>query len=207
MADRNFQKKKRNDVKRKRKPVMIFTGEGKNKTEKQYFLSFQEQHGKYSIQFVNTGFDTDPAGMLKSMESAWKRYELSAKDGDKAYIVLDMDCNPKKIKLVKELQSSSKNIQFIASNPCIEVWFILHFVYTTHQFKDSKEPKHELAKYISEYEENMNVSGILRPRLQEADKNVKKLMAHYASIGVKWGEVDCNPMTDVTEILKELDVI
>lgn len=75
MADRNFQKKKRNDVKRKRKPVMIFTGEGKNKTEKQYFLSFQEQHGKYSIQFVNTGFDTDPAGMLKSMESAWKRYE------------------------------------------------------------------------------------------------------------------------------------
>ena len=110
MADRNFQKKKRNDVKRKRKPVMIFTGEGKNKTEKQYFLSFQEQHGKYSIQFVNTGFDTDPA-------------------------------------------------------------------------------------------------GILRPRLQEADKNVKKLMAHYASIGVKWGEVDCNPMTDVTESLKELDVI
>ena len=64
---------------------MIFTGEGKNKTEKQYFLSFQEQHGKYSIQFVNTGFDTDPAGMLKSMESAWKRYELSVKN---------IDCNP-----------------------------------------------------------------------------------------------------------------
>ena len=91
MADRNFQKKKRNDVRRKRRPVLIFTGEGKNNTEKQYFLSFQEQHGKYSIQFVNTGFDTDPRGMLKSMESAWKRYELSAKNGDKAYIVLDMD--------------------------------------------------------------------------------------------------------------------
>ena len=104
MADRNFQKKKRNDVRRKRRPVLIFTGEGKNKTEKQYFLSFQEQHGKYSIQFVNTCFDTDPRGMLKSMESAWKRYELSAKNGDKAYIVLDMDCNPRKVKLVKELE-------------------------------------------------------------------------------------------------------
>ena len=42
--------------------------------------------------------------MLKSMESAWKRYELSAKNGDKAYIVLDMDCNPRKVKLVKELE-------------------------------------------------------------------------------------------------------
>ena len=104
MADRNFQKKKRNDVRRKRRPVLIFTGEGKNNTEKQYFLSFLEQHGKYSIQFVNTGFDTDPRGMLKSMESAWKRYELSAKNVDKAYIVLDMDCNPRKVKLVKELE-------------------------------------------------------------------------------------------------------
>ena len=47
MADRNFQKKKRNDVKRKRKPVMLITAEGRNKTEKQYFTSFQDQHGKY----------------------------------------------------------------------------------------------------------------------------------------------------------------
>ena len=48
MADRNFQKKKRNDVKRKRKPVMLITAEGKNKTEKQYFNSFQDQHGYFS---------------------------------------------------------------------------------------------------------------------------------------------------------------
>ena len=62
MADRNFQKKKRNDVKRKRKPVMLITAEGRNKTEKQYFNSFQDQHGKYSIRFA-TGLETDPVGM------------------------------------------------------------------------------------------------------------------------------------------------
>lgn len=186
---------------------MIFTGEGKNKTEKQYFLSFQEQHGKYSIQFVNTGFDTDPAGMLKSMESAWKRYELSVKNGDKAYIVLDVDCSLHKMQLVKKLQESSKSIRFIVSNPCIEVWFILHFKYTTHQFKDSKEPKRELAKYIPGYEENMNVSEFLRPRLEEAEKNVEKLILHFESLDIKWGSIDCNPMTDVMEILKELDVV
>ena len=68
MADRNFQKKKRNDVRRKRRPVLIFTGEGKNNTEKQYFLSFQEQHGKYSIQFVNTGFDAKRAYLHKRLK-------------------------------------------------------------------------------------------------------------------------------------------
>lgn len=207
MADRNFQKKKRNDVKRRRKSVMLFTAEGRNKTEKKYLLSFQDQHGKYSIQYVHTGLDTDPAGMLKSMKSAWDRYELSAKDGDKAYIVLDMDCKPEKIKLVKQLQRSSKNIRFIASNPCIEVWFILHFIYTTHQFTDSKEPKRELAKYIPGYEENMNVSEILRPRLEQAGKNVEKLVSHFESIDVKWGDPDCNPMTDVIEVLKKLEIL
>lgn len=207
MADRKFQKKKRNNITRKKRPIMIFTGEGKNKTEKQYFLSFQEQHGKYSIQYVNTGLDTDPAGMLKSMENAWKRYELSVSNGDKAYIVLDMDCSLQKIKLVKKLQETSKNIQFIVSNPCIEVWFIMHFIYTTHQFKDGREPKKELGKYISGYEENMYISEIIRPRLEMAVKNVEKLMVHYESIGIKWGDAACNPMTDVVDILKELDVI
>ena len=37
MADRNFQKKKRNDVKRKRKPVMLITAEGRNKIRKAVF--------------------------------------------------------------------------------------------------------------------------------------------------------------------------
>lgn len=206
MADRNFQKKKRNDVKRKRKPAMLITAEGRNKTEKQYFNSFQDQHGKYSIRFA-TGLETDPVGMLKAMEKAWKKNELSEKDGDKAYIVLDMDCKPEKIQLVKELQKKSKNIQFIVSNPCIEVWFILHFIYTTHQFKDSKEPKKELAKYIPGYEESMDISAILRPMLNDAEKHLEQLKGYYETLGVAWGDADCNPMTDIVEVLEELEVL
>lgn len=205
MADRNFQKKKRNSVKRKRRAVMLITAEGRNKTEKQYFKSFQDQHSKYSIRFV-TGLETDPVGMLKAMEKAWKKDELSERNGDKAYIVLDMDCKTEKIQLVKELQKKSKNIKFIVSNPCIEVWFILHFVYTTHQFKDSKEPKRELAKYIFGYEETMNISAILRPMLNDAKNHLEHLKSYYETLGITWGSVDCNPMTDIYEVLEELEV-
>ncbi len=206
MADRHFQKKNRNEVKRQRKPMMLITAEGKNKTEKLYFASFNEQHGKYMIHFVNSGGDTDPEGMLKSINNYWDKNELSTEYGDKAYVVLDMDCLNDKIKLVKKLQISAKNVRFITSNPCIEVWFILHYVYTTHHFKDSKEPKNEMAKYIAGYEENMDISSIIRPLLDEARKNVKRLAAHYESIGTKWGDIDCNPMTDVLEIINEFEV-
>lgn len=87
MASRNFQKKKRNEVKRKRKSVMLITAEGRNKTEKQYFSSFQNQYSKYCIRFVK-GLETDPLGMLKTMKRTWEKNELSEIDGDKAYIVL-----------------------------------------------------------------------------------------------------------------------
>lgn len=53
----------------------------------------------------------------------------------------------------------------------------------------------------------MYISEIIRPRLEMAVKNVEKLMLHYESIGIKWGDAACNPMTDVVDILKELDVI
>lgn len=69
MAERNFKKKKRNNVQRHRKPVMLITGEGKNKTEQLYFSSFNEQHGNYVIRFVKTGLDTDPSRMLRDRKS------------------------------------------------------------------------------------------------------------------------------------------
>lgn len=207
MAERNFKKKKRNNVQRHRKPVMLITGEGKNKTEQLYFSSFNEQHGNYVIRFVKTGLDTDPSRMLRFMKKAWTANGLNTKNGDKAYIVLDLDCDPQKIQKIKSLQKSSKNIKFILSNPCIEVWFILHFKYTTHPFEDSKDPKKELAKYIPGYKENMDISEKIRPYLEKAGENIKKLTEHFNSINIKWGDVDCNPMTEVDTILKELGVL
>ena len=112
MAERNFKKKKRNNVQRHRKPVMLITGEGKNKTEQLYFSSFNEQHGNYVIRFVKTGLDTDPSRMLRSMKKAWTANGLNTKNGDKAYIVLDLDCDPQKIQKIKSLQKSSKNKKF-----------------------------------------------------------------------------------------------
>ena len=104
--------------------------------------------------------------MLKAMENAWKKNELSEKDGDKAYIVLDMDCKPEKIQLVKEL-----------------------------------------AKYIPGYEESMDISAILRPMLNDAEKHLEQLKGYYETLGVAWGDADCNPMTDIVEVLEELEVL
>lgn len=204
MADRNFQKKKRNTVSRQRKPVMLITAEGKNKTEQLYFTSFQSQHGKYSVKFIKTGMNTDPEGMYKSLDIYWKNNDLSAKDDDKAYIVLDLDCDEQKARLIEGLSRKTNYIRFIVSNPCIEVWFLMHYAYSTHRFMDSREPKRELRKYIDKYEESMEVAEILSPMLPVAMANTMHLEKYYEEIGAKWISTACNPMTDVPKIINEL---
>lgn len=185
---------------------MLITAEGKNKTEQMYFTSFQRRRGKYSVRFVKTGNYTDSVGMYNALNTYWNKNDLSETNGDKAYIVLDLDCMKPKAVLIEKLAEKSKNIQFIVSNPCIEVWFLMHFCYSTHQFTDSKEAKKELRKYIQGYKESMEVTEILKPLLPRAMANIEHLKKHYAEIGSKWVSAECNPMTDVPEIIKELEI-
>ena len=88
---RSFAKKARNTKRRKQKPVMVVAAEGKNVTELQYILSFRSQHGKYAIHPHRTGHDTDPYGLLKSVEKYWRDNQLSKDLGDKAFILMDVD--------------------------------------------------------------------------------------------------------------------
>lgn len=206
MGERNFQKKQRDLVNRRRKPVMVISAEGNNKTEQLYFTSFQNQHGKYSLKFVKTSKDTDPAGLQKSMETYWSNNELSAREGDKAYIVVDLDCSEQKAKVIEDLSRKAKHVKFIVSNPCVEVWFLLHYNYSTHQFLDGKAVKREMRKHIQSYDESMDVAAVLRPMLSNALANAERLKKYYAELGSKWISTACNPRTDVPEIIRELGV-
>lgn len=52
----------------------------------------------------------------------------------------------------------------------------------------------------------MDVSEILQPKLNDAQKNTDQLKSYYETLGVEWGSAECNPMTDVVEIMEELEV-
>ena len=64
-----------------------------------------------------------------------------------------------------------------------------------------------MAKYIPGYEESLDISAIIRPMINDAEKHLAQLKGYYETLGVAWGDTDCNPMTDVDEVLKELEVL
>ena len=202
---RKFLEKKRGTGKKAAKPLIILIAEGQNETEKNYFSQFRKQNSSFNIKILKSGWATDPRRMLKAIELYWKENELSEEKGDQGYVVLDLDCDEKKAKLVEKLQNGSENnIRFIVSNPCFEVWFLLHYQCSTHIYADGNEVIRDLRKYISNYQKNTDVFSILSVNLDKALKNADKLVAHFNKMGCPWPSDKINPRTDAPEIVKKL---
>ncbi len=117
-SERKFDRKKRNTGTRKQKPIILIVAEGRNVTESQYFMSFQRQNSKCNIRVIIAKRTTDPRGMLKALQQKWCDLDLDSKKGDKAYVVMDLDCSNDKAELIAKLNNKSGDIEFIVSNPC-----------------------------------------------------------------------------------------
>ena len=201
---RKFSVKQRNTGSRKPKPLIILVAEGRNVTETLYFRQFQRQHAAYNIKVLTPGSITDPEGMLKKIEGFWHKNEMDQDKGDLGFIVLDLDCDEEKANLIKKLEAGSKIAQFIVSNPCFEIWYILHFKYTTHVYASGAEVIRDLKNYINNYEKNRDVSGALSDKMETAIENAKRLEGYFEELGYKWPSVEGNPRTDVPLIIKSI---
>ena len=201
---KDFHIKKRGKAKRKLKAAYLIIAEGKNKTETLYFSNFQEQGRDFYIHFVKAGKNTDADSLYKTLISKWKEMGLSEAEGDRGFIVLDIDNDELKAAKVSQLISKNtvKGIRFIVSNPAFELWFLLHYRYTTKHFKDGDAVIEDLKKHIPNYDKNVDAYGILEDKMEQAMKNAEKLSEHFKD--EKWPSKECNPQTDVGELVKVL---
>ena len=199
--------KSRNKVTRKRKPVILIATEGKNMTEKLYFNNFN-RNKNYSIVFAKGNY-TDPVNMVNSLIKDLKDRELNKKNGDIAYCVFDTDFDVHKQKeiLIAKKKTKNLNIELIKSNPCFEIWFILHFSNSTKQYKSNEEVIKELKKYIPKYKKNTDVFAYLDNKRKNAIKNAKLLEKYHIELGRNIDYIECNPSSEVYKVFEQVNKI
>ncbi len=209
---RKFSTKDRDEENLREKIKILIVAEGKNnKTEKNYFNSFRKPNGKYDLLARGSGGPTDPLHMKERFEELWKHEELSSSNGDLGFIVLDLDCNKvdkTKASTIKPLSMQlGQNVSFIVSNPCFEVWFLLHFRYSMRSFMSSDKVIDELEKYIPNYKKSKDISSTIAGNLDTALDNADRLNNRYDSENLDWPSDKCNPRTDVPTIIHTLQDI
>lgn len=196
--------RRRNINSRKSKKVILVAFEGKNKTENNYFSNYRLRDKDYIIKLV-PGNETDPINLVNKTIIKVKELGLNLEENDRAYCIFDTDLDERKnMQIIKARKLAKKyHIIMITSNPCIELWFLLHFEYTT-AWLSNNDVINKIKKYYPKYEKNINIFPEIKDKVSEAIKNAKKLESFQLDNNKIIGMVDANPSTEMYKIVEEL---
>lgn len=198
---RSFSSKKRNKQNRKEKPMIIITAEGRNETEARYFNNFRKADCPYIIKFHKAGHLTDPTKLAESIRKRWDAEEADVRTGDMAFVVIDLDNKESKAKEIQQLEAKNKNVKFIVSNPSFEVWFLLHYEYSTRSYMSADAVIKELRKHYPGYEKTSDMYPILLDKVDDAITNAEKLEDYHNAEEHLHPDVNCNPHTDMHRLV------
>lgn len=181
---RKVDQKKRGKVSRKTKKIILIGAEGKNQTERKYFKAFNQVQSEYKIM-AGKGNNTDPVGVVEDLLKSAKQEELDLKDGDILACFIDVDFKNGRD---QELRAAMKlarqnNISVFLSNPCFEIWYLLHFRYSTKLYGSNEEIIKELSSYISDYSKSKDVYDVIENKIDQALLNTKRLESYHLENG------------------------
>lgn len=200
---RRICQKARGKHRRKEKKLILMAVEGKNnRTETLYFAHFGREQKEYTIRFVPCN-ETDPVQLVAHTEQMWEKEGCDESFGDRAFCVFDTDTDPGKQQKIEEAIRNAKTCEPILSNPCFEVWFLLHFSYTSRQFRSGSELIRELQKFVPAYSKSMDVLETIQGKTGMAVANAKRLEKYHAANGNKRG-IPANPCSEVYRIVELL---
>lgn len=196
--------RRRNIQNCKPKKVILVAYEGENKTEKNYLNNFSGREKDFIIKVV-PGNETDPVNLVKQTIQKVKELGLDLFEDDKAYCIFDADIHPQKnIQITKAIKlAKNYGIVPIVSTPCIELWFLLHYEYTTATINNN-DVINRLKKYYPKYEKNCDIYPEIKDKINFAINNSKKLEKYQLQNNRKLQMVETNPYTEMYKVIEEI---
>ena len=116
---------------------------GEGITERTYFRQLIQIERLHSFK-IKPDLPQHPD--ISNYEKKIKNY--INKDFDKIYCIIDLDNIYKKQsekEKYKKIKKAYPNIIFIENNPCFEIWFLLHFNFSTRDYNSDCK---EVIKYL-----------------------------------------------------------
>ncbi len=133
--------------------------------------------------------------------------DLINKGSDKVFCIFDLDRiqnNEKEKNEYNRLKFKYKNskIIFIEIYPCFELWFLLHFTYTSRCYSSCEELIKDLKVKIKNYTKPTSVYEQLQDKIDTAIQNCKKLENYNKSIQQSQFYTKCEIYKIVEELFK-----
>ncbi|MCK5040236.1 MAG: RloB domain-containing protein [Candidatus Aenigmarchaeota archaeon] len=184
---------------RKPKRKVIIVCEGK-KTEIIYFNGFKTRWSGVEIIPLH-GKCTDPKNIVDFAKEEMHNWSIDLDEGDGVWCAFDVDENKNNVLKDEYEHAKTKNIQIALSNPCFELWFLLHYKQILSPIS-RKDTMVELKKFIKDYEKNKNINPLLEKKLSTAIKNARKLNEKHEKEKTPLIGRESNPSTQVFKLVE-----
>lgn len=178
-------------------PLVLIVCEG-NKTEPLYFSALRRYRrlSATKIDIVPGSVSgSDPRSIIRYARRRKKSLKRHGRRFEHVWCVFDRDEHPKINDAFHWARQSRFNIAF--SNPCFELWFLLHFTDVDHPL-DRFEALDRLRRKLPEYRKTAPVFHLLLPRQDEALLRADGLRRRLAQHGRRDGD---NPSTSVDQLV------
>lgn len=196
MAD-GYSKRKSNTRTVYRTFVIVCEGQ---KTERIYFNRYRQRNSGLCIRTPNSKV-TDPMGLVKFALSQIPKYGLDLSDGDMIWCVFDVDNNTNEnIEKAKAL-AKNENIELCLSNPCFELWYLLHFCYFS-TYIATNDLQSKLKAHIANYDKTKDYFDILLSKRDAAIRHSKTLKQKHDAEGIDLLRFHSNPSTQVFQLVE-----
>lgn len=184
------------------------------KTEPQYLRELRDDLGIHP-QVVRIA-PNDGVSPDRVVAHAVTLYEEDAAAGDafdKVYCVFDRDNHSTfdaAMQRTKDLSAEGKPVVAVTSNPCFEVWLLLHFGYTDQPFHSAgkKSVGDQVVAALKTKpgfaiygKGQKGIYGQLKAKLSHALTHAERLRKHGAATGSN------NPATDVDVLVKAISAL
>ena len=163
---------------RVRKPVVLLVTEGTH-TEVLYFEELKKTHREVVTLLISGGRpgELNPLRVLKRLRNEVTKRRRS-KDwikGDSAWLVVDTDQWKDEEKLEILSEAGQGDFQLAASNPCFEVWLLMHFrpAWTSATAKDLRELL-ATRECLGRFAKNSYPAAALIPKTREAIQRARQ---------------------------------
>ena len=190
---------------RKRRPAVYIVCEG-SETKKNYFSRFRTRNSLIEIKPLASKH-TAAKMLVMSAKNLIKQDYYYPEDGDLIWCVFDCDSNSNEDLHVVERIAESYGYHIAFSNPCFELWYLLHFADEGAYLKDSSAVISKLDRdgCLKGYSKSKDYYDTLKPLRQHAIKRAQRLMEKHKKAGQPLLRRDSNPHTSVVSLVLYLE--
>jgi hypothetical protein len=171
---------RRGGNRRLQKDLVVVVSQG-GQTEPRYFDHFRKKDSNFVLRIEATK-GLDPISLIKHAKYLKEEFYKLGRN-DRIYCIYDVDSSPENQLWDAQRLASKNNVKACVSNPCFEIWYLLHYRYTTACLNSYDDVKRELLSYISDYDKNKDIFYGLHPHQTKAISHAKLLEKYHQREG------------------------